>query len=59
MFVNWAKFGKNKNESFYSVKKVTPITKKGYLVPCFKFYKYYILNNGEIEYIAMLKKNKK
>lgn len=58
MFLSWARDGKNRNEHFYSIRKVTPLTKKGFLAPSFKFYKYYVLNSGEIEYIAMFKRNK-
>lgn len=42
MFLNWTKDGLSNNEEYYGVKKIFPLTKKGYLAPCFKFYKQYL-----------------
>jgi hypothetical protein len=58
MFLAWAQDGRSNNEECYSIRKVMPMTKHGYLSPCFKFYKYYLRSDGEVEYIAMLKRNK-
>lgn len=59
MFVSWLKEGRTNNEDCYRVKKIMPLTKAGYLAPCFKFYKYYLRADNELEYIAMLKRNRK
>ena len=59
MFLSWVKQGRTNNEELYSVKEVMPLTSRGYLAPCFKFYKYYLRSEGEVEYIGMLKRNKK
>jgi hypothetical protein len=48
MFMKWVKDGRSNNEDFYSVKKVYPLTKKGYINPCFKFYKTYLRLQGEV-----------
>ena len=58
-FLSWIKNEKSNNEAYYEIKKNYPLTKKGYIYPCFKFYKRYIKLNGDIEYISMLKSNKK
>lgn len=36
-----------------------PLTSQGYLAPSFKFYKYYLRSDSEVEYVAMFKRNKK
>ncbi len=56
--LRWVKEGRNSNEEYYSVKKVYPITKRGFLTPCFKFYKCFLRTTNEVEYIAMFKRNK-
>ena len=58
MFLSWVKEGKTNNDEFYPIREALPITSQGFLAPCFKFYKYYLRNDGEVEYIAMLKRNK-
>ena len=58
MFLHWIKEGKCNNETSYATQKIYPITKRGYLYPCFKFYKRYIQLTGDIDYIVMLKSNK-
>ena len=58
VFLKWIKDGKNTSEEHYTVKKVYPVTKRGFLKPCFKFYKCFLRTSGEIEYIAMFKRNK-
>lgn len=58
MFLNWVKDGRSSNEACYEIKKIYPLTKRGYLYPCFKFYKRFIKLDGEAEYIAMLKSNR-
>jgi hypothetical protein len=58
MFLSWVKDGRSNNEACYEIKKIFPLTKRGYLYPCFKFYKRYIQVGGEVEYIAMLKSNR-
>jgi len=57
-FIRWLRDGRCYNEEYYSVKKVYPVTKKGFIIPSFKFYKYYLKLNGEAEYIAMFKRNR-
>jgi hypothetical protein len=58
MFLGWVKEGRSSNEACYEIKKIYPLTKRGYLYPCFKFYKRFIQEGGEVEYIAMLKSNR-
>ena len=58
LFTDWAGSGKSNNETAYSVKKIFPIDRDKYVVPCFKFYKQYLCENKELQYVAMLKKNK-
>jgi hypothetical protein len=48
VFLKWVKEGRSNNEEYYSVKKVFPLTKRGFITPCFKFYKRYITISGEI-----------
>jgi hypothetical protein len=62
-FLEWAGEGKSNNESTYEVKKVFPVTKNGFIIPVYKFYKqvlYLDRDTGEydLQYIAMIKKNK-
>lgn len=59
IFLSWVKEGRTNNEECYAVKKIMPLTGLGYLAPSFKFYKYYLRSDSEIEYIAMLKRNRK
>lgn len=46
MFLSWVKDGKTNNDECYPIREVFPITSRGYLAPCFKFYKYYLRNEG-------------
>ncbi len=59
IFLSWVKEGRTNNEECYTIKKIMPLTGLGYLAPSFKFYKYYLRSDSEIEYIAMLKRNRK
>jgi hypothetical protein len=40
------------------VKKVFPVNKDGFIVATFKFVKQFLCENRELQYVAMLKKNK-
>jgi hypothetical protein len=62
-FIEWAGEGKSNNESAYEVKKIFPVTKNGFIIPVYKFYKQVLYldrkaGEYELQYIAMLKKNK-
>jgi len=48
VFMKWVKDGRNNNEDLYIIKKVYPLTKKGYINPSFKFYKAYLRLEGDI-----------
>jgi hypothetical protein len=57
MFTNWINLGKSNSEIEYLIRKIYPITSKGYIFSAYKLYKQYINQNNELEYIAMIKKN--
>ena len=57
-FLEWAGEGKSNNENTYTTKKVFPRNSDGLIVPTFKFYKQFLCNNKELQFVGMFKKNK-